>query len=135
MEKRLKWNFLYDAKIGDRPINVKAPSEVPADALPALLSSVLRMENLALVDADVPGWKRIVDSGAMLGFATPGDAEAILKRDGPATPVTRAFVLKHLDVSQAATIIRPFLTKSGSNVLAVPNGKAIIVTDLSLIHI
>lgn len=143
VEKRLGWNFIYASEIGERQINIKAPNEIPADALPALLSSVLRMENLALTDADVPGWKRIVDAGAMLNIAKPGDPREILERDGAATPVTRAFVVKHMDVEKVATIIRPFLTKSGpgapdgtkagagSNILPVPNGKTIVVTDFA----
>lgn len=131
VEARLKWNLIYDAKIGDRPINVRAPNELPADALPALLSSVLRMENLALVDADIPGWRRIVDAGAMLGLAKPGDPQDVLERDGVATPVTRAFVLKHLNAEQVTTVVRPFLSKTGSNMLPVPKTKTVVVTDFA----
>ena len=129
--KRLGWKFIYDAQIAEREINVKAPGEVPVDTLPALMSSVLRMENLAVVDADVPGWKRIIDAGSMVGFAEPGDAREALAASGPAAPVTQAFVIKHLDVTNVVSIIRPFLTKKGSNVLPVPGSNVLVVTDFA----
>jgi hypothetical protein len=82
VEQRMRWNLIYDKTIGERSINVRAPREIPADALPILLSSILRMENLAIVDADVPGWRRIVDAGGMAGLAKIGNPQESLARDG-----------------------------------------------------
>ncbi|MFZ5832006.1 MAG: secretin N-terminal domain-containing protein [Planctomycetota bacterium] len=129
VSQRLDMKFIYSAPIGDRPINVKAPSEVPVDALPALLSSVLKMENLLLIDADVPGWKRIVDAGEMAQVARPGEAEDVLARNGPAAPVTQAFAIEYIPAQQLATVIRPFLKQPGSNVLAVTESNTLVVTD------
>ena len=131
VENRMNWNLIYDAKIGDRQINVRAPRAIPAEALPTLVNSVLRMENLAVVDAGIRGWKRIIDSGAMVGLSETGDPEVVMQRDGGASPVTSAFVLKHLDPQTVNSIIRPFLTKSGSDFQTIPNSRVVILTDFA----
>jgi general secretion pathway protein D len=127
--QRLGIKCIYSTPIGERTINVRAPGDVPTDALPALLNSVLRMENLALVDADVPGWKRIIDAGEMPAAAQPGQAQEVLDRSGAATPVTQTFMLEHIAASQLATIIRPFLKQPGSSVVAVAESNVLVVTD------
>lgn len=127
--QRQGMKFIYSTPIGERTINVRAPGDVPAEALPALLNSVLRMENLALVDADVPGWKRIIDVGEMPAAAQAGEAQKVLESSGSATPVTQAFVVEYIPASQLATIIRPFLKQPGSSVVAVAESNVLVVTD------
>jgi len=126
---RLGTQFIYSAQIADRQINVKAPNQIPVEALPALFASVLKMENLLLIDADVPGWKRIVDVGEMPQVAATGEAEKVLKQSGPATPVTQAFVIEHMSVTQLAQLIRPFLRPQGANAVPVPETNVLVVTD------
>jgi len=134
VSQRLSVNLIYTEEIGNRRITVRAPNEIPVSSLLGLLGSVLRMERLALVGADVPGWKRIIDAREMLAQAETGEAAQILKAEGPATPVTQVFVLKHVAADPVAKTIEPFLSKSsggtgGSSILAIRQSNMLVVTD------
>ena len=134
VSQRLNVNVIYSEEIGNRTITVRAPNEIPASSLLDLLGSVLRMERLALVGADIPGWKRIIDAREMLGLAETGEAKQVLAANGPATPVTQVFALKHAAADQVATAVRPFLSKvtqgtGGSSILALRESNMIVVTD------
>ena len=134
VSQRLDVNFMYTEETGNRKITVRAPSEIPVSSLLGLLSSVLRMERLVLVDADIPGWKRIVDAREMLNLSNPGEAKQILEAQGPAAPVTQVFPLKHVSAQQLSTTLQPFLSKStagtgGSSMLALRESNSLIVTD------
>ena len=58
--KRLKIPILYDDSINNKKVIIRVPMDVPESALLGVLQSALRMKQLALVDADLPGWKQIV---------------------------------------------------------------------------
>ena len=96
--------------------------------MPALLGSLLKGENLAIVESDVAGWKRIVDIGDIVPLASAGQASEILERDGPAAAVTQVIPIKNADITKLAQSLRPFLSK-GANFLSLPENRLIIVTD------
>ena len=128
VSKQLDIRFLYSADLANRQVTVYTPARLPKSALPALLGSLLKGENLAVVDSDVAGWKRIVDIADMVPYATPGQASEILQRDGPAAAVTQVIPIRNADITRLAQSLRPFLSK-GANFLALPENRLIIVTD------
>lgn len=131
VSQRLKIKFMYGPDVANRRVTVRTPSEIPVSSLLPLLGSVLRMEGLALVDADVPGWKRIVDAAKIPNFARPKDPRQAVTDSGGATPVTQAFVLQHINAQQLTQVLRPFLSQPGSNVLALQDTNVVVVTDFA----
>jgi type II secretory pathway component GspD/PulD (secretin) len=127
--KRLQINILYDKEIADKRINIKAASNVPIDSLLGVLESALKISGLALVDAEVPGWKKIVKAEQLPTVAQaigPGESAGA---PGQATAVTQAFVLKNANTQEVEPLIKPFLTQPGANIVPVPRSNTLIVTD------
>ncbi len=129
LAKQLGVRFLYGTDLANRTVTVYTPAKLPKSALPTLLGSLLKAENLAVVNSDVPGWKRIVDVADMVSFAQSGDANEVLKRDGPAAAVTQVIPIKNADITKLAATLRPFLSKTGSSFIPLPQDKLVIVTD------
>ncbi len=127
--ERLDLKFQYSSELAGRTVTIHSPGLIPVDALPILLGSVLKGENLAIVDSDTPGWKRIVDIAEMKSYAVAGDASVILENEGPAAPVTQVFVLRNADATSLKTVLTPFLSKTGSSLINIPNSNAIVATD------
>lgn len=128
VSKQMDERFLYSADLANRQVTIYTPAKLPKSALPALLGSLLKGENLAVVDSDVAGWKRIVDFADMIPYATAGDSTEVLAKDGPAAPVTQVIPIKNANITNMAQSLRPFLSK-GANFLVLPDNRLIIVTD------
>ena len=128
VSKQMDERFLYSADLANRQVTIYTPAKLPKSALPALLGSLLKSENLAVVDSDVAGWKRIVDFADMVPYATAGDSTEVLAKDGPAAPVTQVIPIKNANITNMAQSLRPFLSK-GANFLVLPENRLIIVTD------
>ena len=128
VSKQMDERFLYSADLANRQVTIYTPAKLPKSALPALLGSLLKGENLAVVDSDVAGWKRIVDFADMVPYATAGDSTEILAKDGPAAPVTQVIPIKNANITNMSQSLRPFLSK-GANFLVLPENRLIIVTD------
>jgi type II secretory pathway component GspD/PulD (secretin) len=129
ISKRLGVRFEYSPQIASRSVVLRAPGAVPVDALPSLLSSVLRTESLVLIDSDIAGWKRIVDVKDMAQFAPTGTAKEVLAQKGVAAPVTQVFMLKNVNVTTLTTALSPFLSENGGNVLGLSDSNVLIITD------
>lgn len=129
VSERLGINILYDDRIANKTVNIQAPAEIPAESLLELLQSALRMKGLALVDAEAPGWKRIIQTSDLVALATSGDAQEIADQHGTATAVTQVFELEHSDPQRLDQIIKPFLTQPGANSQAIAEPRLLIVTD------
>ena len=132
VSKRLSINILYDEQTVNKKITIKAPAKIPARSLLALLQSALKMKDLAIVDAEVSGWKRIVSAGKLSAVARPGEAADVIREEGDfgaATAVTQVFVLEHADPTQVDLSIKPFLSLPGANSLAIKDQGVLIVTD------
>lgn len=125
---RMGVKILFDEQVANKRISIKSPGQIPADSLMGLLESALKMKGLALVDADVPGWKRIVQTNDLSQISKPrGDQP--LENFGVTTAVTQVFELKHVEPERIAQIIKPFLTQPGANTINVNDQHLIIVTD------
>ncbi len=116
-------NIIYDQDVGSKRIVVKAPNEVPVSSLMGVLESALKTNGLAVVDTGVPGWKRIVKVDQLPNYAPTGEAAQAIQQFGRGTAVTQAFVLKHADPKEVDALIKPFLTREGTegaNSVVVP---------------
>jgi len=124
---RLKISIFYDDSIRGKRITVRAAQPIPASSLLGVLQSALKMKGLLMVDAETPGWYRIVASTRLTDLSRMGvDAEGI-----SGVPVTETFFLKHLDVQRMDGIIKQFLTQPGANSIAVSESHLLIVTDFA----
>jgi type II secretory pathway component GspD/PulD (secretin) len=128
MSRELGIRFLHGTDIARRDVTVYTPAELPRKVLPTLLGSLLREANLAVVDSDVPGWKRVVDIADIVNAAPAGDAEEIARRNGPAAAVTQVLTLQYIEPTTASTSLKPFLSRTGSNLVALPDQRVLIVT-------
>lgn len=122
---RMDMKFIYSPEIGDRSVILRTPPNAPASSFLPLFNAALRTRNLAIVDSEVPGWKRIIDAKDLSLFAGQGSTQGV----GAATPVTKSFKLQYINAQQVSTVIKPFLSKPGSNVLAISESNVLIVTD------
>ena len=122
--KRLHIPILYDEAIRGKKVIIRVPVKVPESALMGILQSALRMRQLALVDAEEPGWKQIVPAQQLAGVAKPAE------NAGPADgPLVQVFVLNHNDPSKLVDPLQPFLTPSGGYIRAETGQKVLIVAD------
>ncbi len=128
VSRQMDIRFLYSADLANRQVTVYTPAKLPRRALPILLGSLLKGENLVIVDSDVPGWKRIVDVAEMAPYAPTGDASEVLARDGPAAAVTQVIPVKNADISRLSQTLRTFLSK-GAGFIPLPENRLVIVTD------
>ncbi|MEO0530715.1 MAG: secretin N-terminal domain-containing protein [Planctomycetota bacterium] len=128
VSQRLGVQILYDEAVANKRLTVKAPEAIPVETLLQVLESALKMKGLALVDADVPGWKRIEKSDDLLKIAKPGQ-EAVLAEAAGTDAITQAFTLRHVTPERLAEVIKPFLTEPGANTLALAEQRVLIVTD------
>ena len=128
MSKELGIRFLHGTDIARRDVTVYTPAKLPRKVLPTLLGSLLREANLAIVDSEVPGWKRVVDIGDIVSNAPAGNAEEISQRNGPAAAVTQVLQTRYIDITTASTTLKPFLGKTGSNIVALGDQGVLIIT-------
>jgi type II secretory pathway component GspD/PulD (secretin) len=85
------------------------------------------MKGLALVDAEAPGWKRIVIAEDLPQIAVPQNGN--LDELAGTVAMTQTFALAHMPPDRVAKIIEPFLTKKGANTVILPDKNLLIVTD------
>ena len=129
VRQRLDINILYDEQLLTNKVNIRSPGAVPVGSLLALLQSALKMNGLALEDAEVPGWKRIVQSAQLPSFARLAEEGTRLDQLARGTAVTQTFLLKHVSSSVVDKAIKPFLSGPGANSLALEDQRVLIVTD------
>ena len=132
LEEQLPYKYVFAVDNPNRQINVVTPAAIPRSALKPFLDTLLRSNNLAVVDSAVPGWKRIVDFQQLKQHAPIGDAKEVLQAEGPASVVTQIFRIQHTDAAGIETLLRnpqqTVLSKAGG-VIRVGQTGTLIVTD------
>jgi general secretion pathway protein D len=118
-------NILYDETVASQRVTVKAPVRVPKRAVPMLLDGALKMKGLALVDAEQPGWKRVVP---LMQAAKSGAIGAPAEDAGTAV-LTQVFPLRYADAGVVDANLKPFLTANAASSFAVPEQGLLVVTD------
>ena len=127
---RLKLNILYDEGSLRKRVTIFAPSKISTESLLGLLQSVLKMTGLALVDADQPGWKKIVPSQNLVSATGRiQDDPSRLASAEAATAVTQIFPLKHVSTAFIEQTIKPFLSSPSGNSFGIEDQRLVIVTD------
>lgn len=129
VSQRLGMKILYDEEIANKKVSLRAPGEVPIESLLGVLQSALKMKGLALVDAEVPGWKRIVAGAKLPSVAPNGEIGKLPADNGAAGAVTQTFALRYADSQKVDQAIKTFLTPSGANSIAIKYPNVLIVTD------
>ena len=120
--------ILYDEQVANKKITINAPGEITATSLLEVLQSALKFKGLALVDADVAGWKKIVVNRNLTTIAKPA-GELDFDPANKSQAVTQTFRLKHAKAEKIAVTIKPFLTEPGANVITIPEQNLLIITD------
>ncbi|MCB0327917.1 MAG: hypothetical protein KDD52_09920, partial [Bdellovibrionales bacterium] len=128
VSERLGVKFLYDEKVSNNKISVRAPGPIPVDSLMDVLKSALKMKGFALVDADVEGWMRIEQVEDLSKIAEPRFDPEIGEVVGTKV-ITQTFRIKNLEPAQIETIVKPFLTEKGANTIVVAEQDLLIITD------
>ena len=122
--KRLKIPILYDDTINTKKVIIRVPVDVPESALLGVLQSALRMKQMALVDAELPGWKQIVSATNLAAVAKPAGAAGA----GAGTPIIEVFNLKQTDPGRVVDSVRPFVSPGGQ-IQAVGGQRSVIISD------
>ena len=122
--RRLKIPILYDDSINSKKVIIRVPVDVPESALLGILQSALRMKQMAMIDAEQPGWKQIVSATNLAALAKPAVPGAPLG----SLPVIEVFNLKQADPARVVETVRPFLTQGGQ-ISPVNGQKSVIVSD------
>jgi type II secretory pathway component GspD/PulD (secretin) len=103
--------------------------EVPKANLLDLLRSMLRMQDLALVEGDVQGWLRIVQAAEMPRHV---DGIRTLMPSGPTTSnrvATQVIRVATADLAAVSKHTRQFLSSGKASVIEVPEKGLLIITD------
>src|SRR5687768_3853298 len=124
--RRLGIPILYDETINAKKVVIRVPREVPESSLLGILQSALRLKQMALVDAEQPGWKQIVVAQNLAAVAKSVGAAADAQGS---SAVTQVFTLKNVDPARIIELLRPFLTTPGGNLQTVAGQRMIIVSD------
>ena len=126
MSQELGIRFLHGTDIARREVTVYTPAALPKKVLPTLLGSLLREANLAIVDSEVPGWKRVVDIAEISSSAPAGDAQEVSRRNGPAAAVTQVLRVNYIDVASVSSLLKGFISKGGASIVAIPDQRILI---------
>jgi type II secretory pathway component GspD/PulD (secretin) len=132
VSRRMDINIQYDEAIARKKVTLLAPAKIPKDSVLDLLQSVLKMADLALVDAEQEGWKKVVPVADAGPAAELKDDIEELKEVSPVSIVSQMFTLEHITVEAGQRTIEPFLSKPGGNVFVLPEQNLLIVTDYAV---
>lgn len=122
---RMEMNILYGDEVSRARVTLKSPGEVSIEALPGILESALRMNGLALIDADQPGWKQIIAIQGMALSTREIDAEGISQNE----VLTQVIELQHADPTRLESTLRPFVTPQGASLIIDPERRLLVITD------
>lgn len=130
VSKSLGMNILYDETVGRQRVTLSSPAPIPKSSLPDLLSSVLRMGGLMLVDADQPGWKKIVPARNLLDYSKSIQTDSeVLRSAADASVYTKVFSIQHARIDLIEKLVQPLLSKPGGNCFSISDFNMLIATD------
>lgn len=128
--RRMGVNILYDDAVGRKRVTILATTKIPEDSLVGLFQSVLKQADLQLIDAEQPGWKKIVASRSLLEVTKGVETDQSKLANLQATnAISQVFVLDNTTTPEIERVLQPFLSKPGGNSFSIPNKNMIVVTD------
>ncbi len=124
----LSLNVIYDETQLNKRIALRVSEPIPKDSLLGLLRTLLRSRGLALVEAEEPGWLRIIQAERAQSEAGP------LQRSLPpeaeqAGVLTYVLPVQYAELERIKTAVTPYLSKPGGSLLAVPESRLLLITD------
>ena len=125
---RLGTNIIYDEGAIKQKITIRTPTPIRSDQLLPLLRSALKFRGFALVESQQHGWLTVVPNDKMSKEATwdfAGDAGIV----DSSQVVTSRIHLEHIPQDRFVSLVEALLTKPGGNMIVLPEGKDLIVTD------
>lgn len=122
-------NVIYDDEALRKKVALRVAEPVPKAALLGVLRTVLQSRGLALIETDTPGWLRIVPLEK--AAAESGRLRHALAEDESAAVVTLVTPVRHVDIERVRAAVTPYLSKPGGNLLALPEARLLVITDLT----
>ena len=130
ISQRMRMNILYDEALVRKTVTISSPAKISEDSLMGLFRSILKISGLVLVDADQPGWKRIVASKDLrLTARQLGVTPQRVMAAEPTEVVSQILEPDHVPVATITKAIQPLLSTPGGSVYPVPGREMMIVTD------
>lgn len=145
---RLGINIVSSSAAETKKIRIRAPESIPDEALMSLLELSLRTHDLILAPSADEHWFTIVDTKDLLSAAGGLEKESTPTKPRlpnarkpfreqqedrilPATVELRLLHPKHISIERAIEILKPFMTKQGSTLSALPEDGALVLADYS----
>ena len=130
ISQRMQMNILYDESLVKGTVTVNSPAKIPKDSLMDLFKGILKINGLVLVEADQPGWKRIVASKDLLLTTREVDTTGTrIKRAEAMEVVSQVFEPRNVSAESLAKTISTFLTQPGGSTFLIPGRNTMIITD------
>lgn len=130
ISQRMQMNILYDESLVKGTVTVNSPAKIPKDSLMDLFKGILKINGLVLVDADQPGWKRIIASKDLLLTTRQVDKTGqSIKEAEPMEVVSQVFEPRNISAESLAKTIATFLTQPGGSTFLIPGRNMMIITD------
>lgn len=130
VSQRLGINILYDEQTVSQRLTIQSPTKIPKSSLLGLLESALKMKGLVLINAEQPGWKRIVSATALITTVGPTTRVAdATTRPSTGAAVTQVLTIRFADLQKVDQTIKPFLSQPGGNSIALADQRLLIITD------
>lgn len=137
VSERLGVNIVSNGQTSSKSIQIRSPRSVPSETLLSLLEAALQAHNLILAPGADEHWYTIRPSSDLVASApyevASGSASASGRRSAqapmPAPVELRIFQPEHISVQRAEQILRPFMTKTGAALIALPDEEMLIVAD------
>ena len=128
---RLDLNIFYDRRVAGQRITLQAPREIPVASLRGVLESALKMNGYVLIEADEPGWLRIVEADDLQRMARRTQPLAADPDRRAAEVITAVHRIRHVAPGKVERVLQPFLSRPGGNIHEVPDRNTLIITDFA----
>ncbi|MEM8782385.1 MAG: secretin N-terminal domain-containing protein [Planctomycetota bacterium] len=118
------YHLLYEPGVLSGSVRLQTQGPIPRDALPGMLNAALRLHGYAMVDLDVPGFKRVarVDD---VKPALPDVAEPAASND----LVVQAVKLSAMETNAAVELVTPVLTSPANVVFVSDQQQTLLLAD------
>ncbi len=124
----LDLNLIYDAGLLKKKVSLRAAQPIPKSSLLSLLRTVLRSRGLALLDAEQPGWLKIV-AAERLAAEAGGLQHALPADAGAGDVITYVLPVQHAELQRISTALTPYLSRPGVSLLPIPESRLLLIVD------